>query len=111
MWAGKPNAFFVGILADGRPFRGNSEGGQELLPPYIRSSLCFVASAAYGSPDHPMVLALREFRDNVLARSPAGRAFTGWYYRNGPALAAVIKNRPMLRTAARIMLMPMVWNS
>lgn len=46
----------------------------------IKEGDCFVATAVYGSRDAPQVRTLREFRDNVLMQSPAGRTFVDFYY-------------------------------
>jgi hypothetical protein len=48
---------------------------------------CFVATAAYGDPRHPEVVALRRWRDQVLVRTPLGRAFVAFYWRVGPLAA------------------------
>lgn len=62
---------------------------------------CFVASAAYGDPNHPDVMFLRWYRDQVLANSKAGRAFTATYWKVGPSLASAIEPYPRVRRAAR----------
>jgi hypothetical protein len=74
--------------------------------PNASTSDCFIATAAYQNHDHPMVRELRIVRDEVLNRSRSGRRFTAWYYRNGPALADIVKPRPTLRFAARAILTP-----
>ena len=61
---------------------------------------CFVASVAFGD-GAPEVTKLRAFRDRVLVRSRPGRAFIGWYYREGPALAKLVSRKPWLQTATR----------
>ena len=61
---------------------------------------CFVATVAFGE-GAPELDTLRAFRDEVLQRHGAGRAFIRWYYREGPALAEVVKARPILRSAVR----------
>lgn len=61
---------------------------------------CFVATVAFGE-DAPELDTLRVFRDEVLARSWPGRAFVGWYYRKGPALAAMVERRPVLKRITR----------
>lgn len=48
---------------------------------------CFVATAAYGDPGHPDVVALRAFRDNHLVRYAAGRRFIRFYWVVGPRMA------------------------
>jgi hypothetical protein len=69
-------------------------------------SACFIATAAYQDPDHPMVQQLRFVLDEILSRSRPGRGFTAWYYRNGPRLASVVRPRPALRLTARAILTP-----
>ncbi len=69
---------------------------------------CFVATAAYGQPQHPMVLVLRQFRDRHLQTWRGGRALVKAYYVVGPELARFIKNRAWARTTARIFLLPAV---
>jgi len=71
-------------------------------------SLCFVATAAYGSGMAPEVETLRNFRDRFLVGNPAGRAFVALYYRVSPPLAAVIARSPALRSGARFALAPAV---
>lgn len=52
---------------------------------------CFVATAAYGGPDHPEVAAMRHLRDDRLMRHPLGRAFVRVYWSVGPHLAARVR--------------------
>ena len=62
---------------------------------------CFVATATYGDIDHPNVRYLRAFRDQSLAKTPAGRAFIAWYWRTGPRLARWVAISPILKCASR----------
>jgi hypothetical protein len=70
---------------------------------------CFIATAAYGSYLDPHVQTLRDFRDNVLGRFSLGKAFVSFYYQNSPPLANFIARHDTLRTAARIILTPVVY--
>lgn len=67
---------------------------------------CFVATAAYGSAAAPEVVLFRAFRDRFLISTRAGRAFVAAYYALGPAVAAFVAPRPLLRAAARFLLAP-----
>lgn len=55
------------------------------------SSGCYVATMAYGSYDHPQVLILRRFRDNVLSQSWYGRLFIKIYYKTSPHLVSLLQ--------------------
>lgn len=55
------------------------------------NSACFIATACYGSIDHPKVIALRSFRDNNLKRYKLGRAFIGVYYCISPWIVSRLK--------------------
>jgi hypothetical protein len=69
---------------------------------------CFVATAAFGDYDHPQVRVLRAFRDLVLDRSAAGRAFIRGYYAVSPPLARFIAGGSARRAIARALLWPLV---
>lgn len=61
---------------------------------------CFVATVAFGE-GAPELDTLRAFRDRVLVRTLPGRSFIRWYYREGPALAAFVAQRPRLKRVTR----------
>lgn len=50
---------------------------------------CYIATAVYGSYDCPQVWTLRRFRDEVLAKSAAGRLFVRIYYAVSPHLVRI----------------------
>ncbi len=75
---------------------------------YTTVSPCFVATAAYGSKDHPDVRWLRYVRDHHMRFNWAGRAFIDWYTQNGPAAAQFVLDHPWLQPAARAMLKPFI---
>jgi hypothetical protein len=64
---------------------------------------CFVVTATLGDFDHPDVTLLRRFRDAWLARRPWGRSAVRVYYRVGPVLADLIRDRPALRHCSRLL--------
>jgi hypothetical protein len=68
---------------------------------------CFVATAAYGDRLHPDVVALRGYRDEVLARNAAGRAFIRAYRALGPHLARAVRPHRTSGRIARALLAPL----
>jgi hypothetical protein len=69
---------------------------------------CFIATAAYGSPMHPYVNILREFREAYLRPTVLGRLFIQGYERHSPAFAEAIADRPLLKAPVRALLWPLV---
>ncbi len=70
--------------------RNNLNLGGANIPtvtPPIAPRYCFVATAAYGDVNHPMVQIFREFRDRYLMSFSAGRWLVAKYYQHGPAAA------------------------
>jgi prepilin-type N-terminal cleavage/methylation domain-containing protein len=89
----------------------NQGGAAPSTPPPSAPSYgsgCFVATAAYGDPGHPMVQILRDFRDQYLLRWSGGRWLVKKYYVYGPAAADLIRNQPLAMWAARGLLAPVV---
>lgn len=54
---------------------------------------CYIATMAYGSYEHPQVIELRKFRDDILRRSHFGRLFVKLYYFASPKLVILFKNQ------------------
>ena len=65
---------------------------------------CFIATAALGDYEHPVVVDLRLFRDNWLLKRKWGVSFTSWYYTHGPKAANIIKNSKILRKATLVLI-------
>lgn len=66
-----------------------------------KKGMCFVATAAYGSPLAPEVMLFRQFRDEKLLPSKLGSAFVRVYYFVSPPLAKVISKYEFLRAITR----------
>ena len=69
---------------------------------------CFIATAAFGSPLHPYVRTLQDFRDKYLMSSRPGRKLVKLYYKYSPHIAELITNHKVLRSVVRIWLVPFV---
>lgn len=65
------------------------------------SSGCYIATMAYGDYDHPQVLELRRFRDDVLAQSVVGRLFIQTYYYVSPKLVELLKGHRAINSFIR----------
>jgi len=70
---------------------------------------CFIATAAYGTPMHPHLDSLRDFRDRYMVTNAPGRALVRFYYRYSPPAADFIADRSSLRTIVRVLLAPIVF--
>jgi hypothetical protein len=70
--------------------------------------ICFIATAAYGTPMAKEIEILREFRDEYLLTDPVGQALVDIYYKVSPPLAEFITEHPVLKPVMRAGLMPVV---
>lgn len=78
---------------------------QASLSESSKKSGCFIATAAYGSPDAPEVAFLREFRDRILTTTPIGRTFIDFYYRTSPPIARLLSRTTTGRVFVRALLL------
>jgi hypothetical protein len=62
---------------------------------------CFIATAAYGMKGAAEIDVLRDFRDEVLMQSAAGRELVDCYYACSPPVADFIARHDVLRTVVR----------
>lgn len=69
-----------------------------------KKGACFIATACYGDYNHPNVIVLRKFRDNILLKSLLGRAFISLYYSYSPSFALKIEKSVILRSIIRSLL-------
>lgn len=65
------------------------------------SSGCYIATMAYGDYDHPQVLELRRFRDDVLLKSKLGTHFVEFYYWISPKMVEIFKDKKNINSAIR----------
>jgi len=70
--------------------------------------VCFIATAAYGTPMAEEIQVLREFRDEYLLTNPLGEALVDVYYQVSPAIAEFITEHPGLKPIVRAGLLPAV---
>jgi hypothetical protein len=70
--------------------------------------VCFIATAAYGSPAAEEIEILREFRDVVLLPNRLGAEFVSFYYRTSPPIADFISRHEVVRMTVRMGLSPIV---
>lgn len=79
------------------------EQGQRAADRREAKRWCFVASAVYGE-SAPETDALRAFRDQVLRKSPCGRAAIAMYYRHSPMLVQLLEHHPGAARVVRAIL-------
>lgn len=71
-----------------------------LTPAPKAQTSCFVVTATMGAEDAAPVTYLRNFRDDVLVRSPLGQRAITRYYKSGPAIAKKIAPSRIRRSLA-----------
>lgn len=92
-------SLFATVTIQIKSGNGNSGGST--------SSKCFIATAAFGSPFHPYVKILRNFRDQCLLPFEPGRRLVDTYYRLSPPLARLVARNDALKAAVRGGLLPL----
>ena len=70
--------------------------------------MCFIATAAYGTPMAEEIEILREFRDEYFLTNPVGKSLVDFYYRASPPIAEFITEHPSLKPVVRAVLVPAV---
>jgi hypothetical protein len=70
--------------------------------------VCFIATAAYGTPMAEEIQVLRDFRDGYLLTNPVGETLVELYYRISPPIAEFISEHPSLKPIVRAGLAPAV---
>jgi len=73
------------------------------------SSGCFIATAVYKDYNHPKVMVLRWFRDEILSSRKLGRKFIKVYYRFSPPIAVLLeKHKYLSKITERFFLKPVI---
>ncbi len=72
---------------------------------------CFIATAAYGTPMASEVVLLKQFRNEYLLTNPIGKIFVNSYYKVSPQIADFVRKHPILKSAIRETLAPLIWIS
>jgi hypothetical protein len=62
---------------------------------------CYIATMVYGNYDHPQVLILRQFRDDVLSKSKIGKWFIKTYYFYSPKMVEKLQHNKTINTFIR----------
>lgn len=62
---------------------------------------CYIATMVYGDYNHPQVMVLRGFRDDVLQKNPIGRAFVRFYYKYSPTWVEHLKDKKRINNFIR----------
>ena len=85
----------------------NYGGAPPASEPLTKFDYCFLATAAFGNSDHPMVEVLRQFRDRFLITWKGGQSLVNAYYAVGPAFARYIEDHKWIAPYVRLMLLPL----
>lgn len=72
-------------------------------PNYI-SDGCYIATMVYGNYDHPQVIKLRKYRDNVLKNKFLGRQFIKAYYYTSPNIVKRLHDKDTINRLIRCLL-------
>ncbi len=108
----KPSTpYVVGIRATGGCLKQGPLARRTFVTPMLefkQLSGCFVATAAYGSPQEPRLGPLRRLRDSARPRSPLAAAAVDAYERSSPPVAAVLRESELARALVRRLLAPLV---
>lgn len=109
LWGGMiDQAGNLTYLVDSGAFTANQRAIPQEVFGLLDEKGCFVATAAYGSPQAQEIHILREFRDVYLARTEFGRGLIRFYYAHSPRWAAVIRDNEVLRGVVQAFLGPVI---
>jgi hypothetical protein len=79
---------------------------------YIQQGRCIIATAAYGSELEPEIQLLRDFRDQRLLSTFAGRGFmtvfNTFYYSFSPQIAEIVASNSIIAELTKTMISPLI---
>ena len=70
---------------------------------------CYIATLVYGDYNHPQVMLLRKFRDNVLLNNYFGKKFVKLYYRYSPRIVEKLRNHKLINGFIKCVLDAMIY--
>ena len=100
--SGTDNPITITMDADRSVTANFTKEEEEEKPP------CPIAAATYGSPFHPHVKILRDFRDKYLMPDKLGRVLVNLYYKYSPFVSDLIAKHKILKIAVRFSLLPVI---
>lgn len=68
---------------------------------YSKKSGCYIATMAYGDHEHPQVIILRQFRDDILLNNSLGKMFVKLYYFISPRIVFFLKDNESINRFIR----------
>ena len=77
-------------------------------PPPTSTRGCFIATAAYNTPQAKEIQVLRNFRDRSLLTNRLGQSLTSLYYKTSPTIATKIAKSAIRRKIVRNIINPLV---
>lgn len=96
--------YLIDVFSDELTVGTEYLGPPEEPPP----PMCFIATAAYGTPFAKEISVLRSFRDRFMFANKAGEGLVHLYYLTSPPLAKIIAKHELFRVATRTVLKPLI---
>ncbi len=97
----KDRAGALELLEKARAIRPHYPLAEKELEALSKERPCWIATCVFGDPAHPVVAALRHWRDRRWMRHPAGRQAAAFYDRTAPLLCRVLARLPFCAAPLR----------
>jgi hypothetical protein len=84
----------------------NGENGSRAILKEVKKNddYCYIATMVYGDYNHPNVIHLRNYRDDILKNYELGRIFIKYYYKYSPVFIKKIKNNILINNLLKILI-------